>query len=324
MSNSTITVQNVVDWARAYPKLAPVLGVGGFSLQPALSIANDVLAEIIAAPLNWKFNRRTVTPWATTKGQQDVGVTGAAAWALGPSPPAGGAPIALSPLGATQSGFTVTLNTTVPHGFSVGQAVNVAGVAVAAYNGIGTPGSGAFPITAVPSPISFQYTLGTSGLAASGAPGITDFNWIESATVQDASTTLTPPPEFIIEAVNYIEPTGDMGNPSKVCMLSDDGSGTLTFRTWPVPGSFVWLLNVVYQAKPPLLTALSNTWAPIPDELGRVVRSGFLALAMRHAGDARANEQYAMFRGQLMEALNSKDREPRNEGLYPWRGIQIG
>lgn len=321
---STLTVQQVVDWARAYSKLSPVFGVGGFSQQPALAFANDVVAEIITAPLNWKFNRRVLPTFATTKGVQDVGVTGAAVWAVGQSPPAGGAPVALSPVGASQSGSIATITTTVPHGLSVGQQVNVAGMVVSGYNGIGVPGVGKFTVLSVPSATTFTYEPGVTGLSVSGAPGVLDFNWIESATVADASTTITPAPQFIIESVNYVEPSGDMGNPSKVCAVADDGAGTVTFRFWPVPGSFVWLANVVYQAKPPVLTAMSQTFDPVPDELNHVIRAGFLAMAMRHAADPRADTQYALFRSKLMEALNSKDREPRNEGLYPWRGIQVG
>lgn len=322
---SSLTVQQVVDWARAYPKLAPVIGgVGGFSLQPALSFANDTLAEIIAAPLDWKFNRRVLPAFATTKGVQDVQVTGASVWAVGPSPPAGGAAIALAPLGAVESGGTATITTVTPHGFAVGQLVNIVGVGVADYNGTGAPGTGKFAVLSVPTPTTFTYSPGTSGLQPSGAPGVLDLNWVASATLTDASTTLTPPPQFIIEAVNYIEPSGDMGNPSKVAAIADDGAGTVTCRFWPVPGSFVWLANLVYQAKPPLLTALAQTFWPVPDEMAYVVRAGFLAKAMQHADHPKADAQQAKFVAALMTALNSKDREPRNEGLFPWRAIQVG
>jgi hypothetical protein len=69
-------------------------------------------------------------------------------------------PIAASPTGATESGTTVTITTTAPHGFSVNQTVQVSGVGVAGYNGV-------FSITVVTAN-TFQYTAGTSGLAPSG------------------------------------------------------------------------------------------------------------------------------------------------------------
>jgi len=63
--------------------------------------------------------------------------------------------------GAMESGNTVTITTTAPHGFSVGQTVVVAGVGVAGYNG-------SFQVVSTPSPTTFTYTNSTTGLAASG------------------------------------------------------------------------------------------------------------------------------------------------------------
>ncbi len=68
--------------------------------------------------------------------------------------------IAASPTGATESGTTVTITTTAPHGFLVGESVLITGVGVAGYNG-------GFTITAV-TPTTFQYADPTSGLANSG------------------------------------------------------------------------------------------------------------------------------------------------------------
>src|SRR5207237_626095 len=44
------------------------------------------------------------------------------------------APIAASPTGATEAGNVVTITTSQPHGFTVGQSVVISGVAVAGYN----------------------------------------------------------------------------------------------------------------------------------------------------------------------------------------------
>ncbi len=63
---------------------------------------------------------------------------------------------------ATPQTETVTIVTTSAHGFSVGQTVAVANVAVTAYNGSWT-------VTAVPSSTEFQYLLeGQTGLSPSG------------------------------------------------------------------------------------------------------------------------------------------------------------
>ena len=66
-----------------------------------------------------------------------------------------------SPTGATESGSTVTITATSPHGFLTGESVTIAGVGVAGYNGT-------FTIASVPTPTTFTYTDTNTGLASSG------------------------------------------------------------------------------------------------------------------------------------------------------------
>ena len=47
VGNSTIKLQNIMDDAGTLGDVAPALPTGGFSMQPALSIANDVMAQLI-------------------------------------------------------------------------------------------------------------------------------------------------------------------------------------------------------------------------------------------------------------------------------------
>lgn len=75
--------------------------------------------------------------------------------------------IVASPGGASESGFLVTVTTTVPHGLIAGQNVIVAGVGVAGYNN-GGANPAVFSVISVPTPTTFTYALGTQGLAASG------------------------------------------------------------------------------------------------------------------------------------------------------------
>jgi hypothetical protein len=63
--------------------------------------------------------------------------------------------------GGTAASATATIQTTVAHGFVVGQLVTTTGIGVANYNGT-------FPITTVPDTMHFTFTAPTGGLAASG------------------------------------------------------------------------------------------------------------------------------------------------------------
>lgn len=62
---STITLDNVVRWATTQNDLIPIVGVGGTQYEPALSICNDVMSEILQAPYAWRFNRTEATPFLT-------------------------------------------------------------------------------------------------------------------------------------------------------------------------------------------------------------------------------------------------------------------
>lgn len=67
MNSSTITVQNMVDWARVHNELQPFIGLGGLANEPALRIANEVKLAIIKQSYNWEWNRRTMTPFLTVE-----------------------------------------------------------------------------------------------------------------------------------------------------------------------------------------------------------------------------------------------------------------
>jgi hypothetical protein len=74
--------------------------------------------------------------------------------------------VAAAPTGATQTGTTVTIQTTANHNLAVGSVVTVAGVAEAGYNGT-------FTVTSIPATNRFTYEAGVSGLAASGGGTVT-------------------------------------------------------------------------------------------------------------------------------------------------------
>ncbi|KKK54562.1 hypothetical protein LCGC14_3083470 [marine sediment metagenome] len=68
---TTKTLQETVDWARTFTKLVPIVGIGGFSNEPALTICNSVIQEILSPPHKWKFNRAELTSFITIDGTQD-------------------------------------------------------------------------------------------------------------------------------------------------------------------------------------------------------------------------------------------------------------
>lgn len=312
---STITLQNIVDYGRTQTRLIPIVGVGGLGQEPALSLCNDTLQEVLSSPYAWRFNRASIPPFTTVNYQQDYIVTGATAATPGA---AGGIfPVKMSPLGASESGTTVTINTTYAHTIAVGNVVTITGMADPSYNGT-------FTCTTVPNSTSFTFTHTLSNLGPSGASGITNINWVERCVLEDFANTSNVKPRHNIEVVATLTIESIIQPPFKVSFETQQDDGSVTFRFWPVPSSQIWTAYLDYQVKPPIKTSLGNTWAPWPDELGYVLRQGFLSRALVFAEDPRAQQELQKFEMLLAKALGIKDQEMRSESFFPERPILFG
>lgn len=73
-SQSTVTLQQIVDISQAFADLEPVLNVGGQSSQPALTAANDTMNAICATAFPWKWNEIILPVFYTNSYSQDYAV----------------------------------------------------------------------------------------------------------------------------------------------------------------------------------------------------------------------------------------------------------
>jgi hypothetical protein len=96
-----------------------------------------------------------------------------------------------------------------------------------------------------------------------------------------------------------------------------EASGILTIRIDPVGNETVWGITLNYQAKPPLKTSLSDTWAPFPDEFGFVYRQAFLARCYRFLDHRRADAEEARALATIGKAMARDDNETENQYVIP-------
>ena len=89
-------------------------------------------------------------------------------------------------------------------------------------------------------------------------------------------------------------------------------------------GSQVYQISPVYQLKPPNITSLSQTIAPIPDDLSYLVKRGFLAYCYEQVDHAKFTIAYAEWQAAIKEALGASDREDQEFGFYPADAMQSG
>lgn len=320
MSQSTITVSQVITYASQHTELMPLVGVGGTSNEPALSIANDVMSELLAQPHPWKFNRTIMPIFVTQQWKQDYKFAGATAFTQN-----GGAAIALATAGTpgiTEVSTTATVTTIEPHNFNVGDTVYITGATVAGYNSTftqtpsGSAWSNGYTILTVPTTTSFTITA-TGSLGTSGAPGITDLGWLEYATMVNMNDTSASQYVWYLQAVRNLEPANRQYIPDRIAVFADDGAGTLTLRLRYLPGPQPMGVTIAYQKRPTLITATSTTWAPFPDEYAYVYRQMFLAHAFRFANSGRADVEYEKAMANVAKALGADDREQSEEYISP-------
>src|SRR6185312_2475325 len=128
--------------------------------------------------------------------------------------------------------------------------------------------------------------------------------WLPSATMVNLNTNTAILPTRTLNAVRDLQPYSSAATPTEVAVIQDQGTGVLKIRLRPVPGSGqIWGVSLVYQKKPPLKVALTDTWTPIPDELGYVIRQGFLAAGYDYLNSPKAAIEEQKFELNLRKAL---------------------
>lgn len=306
---STIKIIDVVKQISVYPGVVPVLGTSP-GTEPALSIANDVLQRMLAQSLPWKFNRALVNPFLTIALQQDyIGILN-----VTNSP--------VTDLGWLEQCWRIDINNTaIPKPIFSMEAVR--DLQASWWQSV------PYQISWIPNALAIY---GTWQKTTSYPTGL--------GTTQ---TPTSPIQQFIDANGNflYVTTNGISGSVQPVLPASSAAGVTVTdntvvwtvadpngvaLRVTPLPATsgITWQINPVYQKKPPIKTALSQTISPIPDEFGYLFRQGFLAMCNIHAEKKNAMQSYAEWEEMLVTALRSADRERDDICLYPSEGIMSG
>lgn len=110
---------------------------------------------------------------------------------------------------------------------------------------------------------------------------ISSFGYLEKASWTNPSNT---PSTKEIEVFQVLAVEPKQNQPQKIAPILDDNNGNITFRLFPAPdfpgptsGQNNYTLRLTCQASPTLVTALSQTWSPIPDKLSFLYETAMLA-----------------------------------------------
>jgi hypothetical protein len=329
---SSITLQEVVDYARSFSECNPILPAGGYTFEPALTFANDVLQKILSQGLNWRWNASYVPLFLSNSLQQDY-ITN------------------LTDVGWLTSAFRIDINNNTNTGnlcpkplflmetnrdmgltpyqgnpsivcFIPNNQCNFGTwTANTVYNcGYGTSGSPQTPIQQIVDANGNMLFLDTSIMGLT--PNVQGY--------QGTNIPLPTPNPYNSTGANF----GTSGSTApELPPASPPGTtvpdGTLTWtvanpngfaiRVNPLPaeGGFTWLFWIVYQRRAPRFKYLDQTISPVPDDLAYLFREGFVAKCLQHANSPRAAMQNQMWHEQIEQAIRAGEREEQAWSIFP-------
>lgn len=337
MGNSSIQVRTLVDDARTFAEIAPVLPTGGYSDQPALSIVNDTMTPMLMGtpdgePFNWKWNRTLPPPFYINSYQQDYFIPGLVniGWlesCTAVFENASTFPKPIFPIEVRRDLLETSAqwsNTRYPKICWMQVDTMQCGIwgqtQILSLTGCPNPGPG----------VIITNPAGLTSTPANPLTCITDsFGNFWAVTTYGTCGNTNP----FLTNLNPVFPTFD--KPSTVATTANDGSVVWTavnpkgqgFRINPVPtqtGQNVLIVPVAQQ-RVPLFKTMAQFLDPVPDDYISYFKQGFFAQCFRRSPDpkvrARFKDEWAIWLKSLDNAVKQGSREMDDWGFYPSSGV---
>lgn len=317
---------------RAYAEFVPVLGASGYTEEPALSIANDLMQRILAENMNWKWNRQYVPSILTVALQQDY-VT------------------QVNDIGWLETGWRVDINNSTNNGNLAPKPI----FDMEAVRDLDQTSAQRVPfqISFIPNQIAFlgqwypntsyQGGYGVSQIPISPIQQFRDENgnilYIDSTVLGlninspgFAGQPITLPENSPYGVSGSTQPSAPANSPggtrvqdgTVIWTVADPDGYAMRISPLPAFSGLAWLITPVYQTKPPVLSTLQQTIDPIPPEFTYLFRRGFRAMLYEHAGSKLAAESYVKWEEDLMVAVSSADRQQEECVMYPNESVMGG
>lgn len=330
-TGSTITLQSLANFFSTQADLLPLTGIGGYTNEPFMSMANDALSDLICDPSDWKFNRAVLPIIVTCPFKQDYKFSGAEAFSLG-STSQGWAIDLASNSAITVTAGVVTVNTIEPHRFAIGDVVFINNVIAKSGNsanagkynstftdnGNASAWTGGYTITAITSnSFSFAAASGQNNGDVLGSPGVFNFAYGTSASMVEMIDTSSPQYVQELSVRREMPVASRINNPSKVAVINDDYNGTITVRFYLVPGNTAWGATIVYQQKAPVKSQMTDTIAPFPDHMTFVVRQAILYRMRMFTNHPMQEQEFSKLQVMIKKALGFGETEATDVSLKP-------
>ena len=321
MGNSTITLQNIMDSVSIIGDLQTVFNsTGGWADEPAITIGNDVMQELLSIRYPWKWNRIKIPPFPLISLQQDYLFT-------------------VTGLGWLENGLRIDINnSTYPpptwpiYAVRDLQMSNVQG---------GFPyqvcwfynkdlEQGAWPGPA----ITYTWPVGPQVTSPPENPptNITDQYGNLLLLTQYGVTGTTPPvaiypndpttglPDYTANVIGQVITDGTC----KWLVVDPDAQG-FRFNPMPPSGGQVWLARLWGQRKAPLFTKLKQLISPVPDDQKKWFLDGCIAYAHRYSTNPNVKARFEQMKADWFTAMElatkQNDREDESKGFFPDKSV---
>lgn len=309
MGNSTVTIQSVIDFNKAKGAPSPLDQPSGYGTTLALTLANDVMADIIAERFNWKWNSQVATPFYTNSWQQDYPQIGLVNvdWLEDCDRVDINNTSIPKPLRnmTTRRQLSRTNWTTGP----VGQICWM-------YNADMSYGNWPGP-NSVYTPL-----IGTTPTAQNGPMAFVDVNGNILVLTTFGATGASQP----AAAANAVEGTAVTDGSCVWTVAAPTSQG---WRVFPLPGATgpVWQVTPKYQMIAPDFTRASQATAlkqvinPIPNNYAKYFRRGYEIACKGASANPKdkqeALQEYPLWQKELLDAAKQGNKELEAYGLLP-------
>lgn len=330
----TITVQQILNQLKANPEFFNILGgAAGYSTEPGLTIANEVMSRILAENMPWKWNRVVYPPFLTVSLQQDYvsNITNIGwlenGWLIDINNSTSNNNGASKPIRGLETVRDMVATSTQAVPFNVSFIPNTQAQlglwqANTEYScGYGVPMTPRTPIQ------QFMDVNGNILFIDSTQLGLN----IESPGF--VGTTILPPgPIFPYGTSGATQPTavpnatpGSLVQDNTVIWTVADPAG-YAMRLGPVPAlnGLTWLVVIQFQVAPPVLYTLQQNLNPIPNQMLYLMRQGLRASLKQFNGAKDADKAYAEWEETLIKAVRAGDRQQDDFVMYPNQSIMGG
>jgi hypothetical protein len=342
-SQSTITLQKLVDDANSMAEIEPVLNTGTNPMNPALRAANSTMSDIYSLAFPHKWNERNLVPFVENSMQQDYALVN----------PDNSSVMDLSWL---ERGSAIDINNTAsPKPFRFLEMGRQLPQQTGTWFNQGIYNPMAL-CSAHPNRVLYFGVWGTTTLASQASMTGTNpkagsvyinpiglgismpMNPIQQ--IKDSNGNLLVLTGYGTEGVNPpVAPPNALPGFQVNGSTRQDASTTVWtvvdpngfgIRVLPVPAQtgVVWQFNLVYQGKQPRFTSLDQTLDPFPDEYEEHFYRGFIAhlysFSPKEKMQAKGEKEWQKWLMSLsgpMGLRQRQDRELEENQFTPDRGI---